>query len=717
MDKSYSKLVDIAYNMHVSGKLDEALDVYNKLLSINPDDLNVQNLYAQLNVSLKNYDLALEIFKKIYNKTKLEEIKINIAQIYMYKKKHKSAIDILKNSGLKDQNTKNILALSYMGEKDYETAIYYFKELTKIISDNSQLYYNISLCYKYLNNIQDSLKYALKAFETNHNDKDILLHIAYLYEELKDYSNAIIFLEKVAANNQDESILYQLGILYKKSGDYKKAVESFDKVIHINPNNKNAMLNIALTYKSIDMKNAIEIYYDIQKIFPNDLSIPFYIYLIYYEMFDYKNALNIALELINRNSNEYLYYIMAGDCYLELMEYTRAIDSYKEALKISPDNKSVKESLANAYCSNGDLDISEEILKSINCFNDTYTVIKLKQKELKSIIDEYFKFYNRIHDINYIEHKARKFFNKLNILEKFSISEEEFLSFGKDSDNNLNILQIFSKKSININDKTENKNILIYCSHGIGDFLMFCRYINIIKEKSNTVLLYIPKNLKRLVKYNFPKLKIYIKGENIDENLYDYSMSEMHAICCSGTDLNNIPSSKGYLTVSPKSVKEKAKLKVFNTNKKKIGLFWQGNPTVFFNRSVKLKELLPLFDISDIQIFSFQISKIDDESEKLKNTLPLIDLSEYIKDYNDTAALLKNIDILITIDTSIAHLAGAMGIKTFLLLPYDSEWRWFTDEEKTPWYDSIKIFKQKNPNQWNEVIKRVKDEIQLSRKD
>ena len=132
MNDNYNKLVDIAYKLHISGNLHDALSVYKKLLTLNQDDLNVQNLYAQLNVSLKNYDLSLEIFKKIYNKTKIEEIKINIAQIYMYKKNYRSAIDILKNSGLKDQNTKNILALSYMGEKDYETAIYYFKELTII---------------------------------------------------------------------------------------------------------------------------------------------------------------------------------------------------------------------------------------------------------------------------------------------------------------------------------------------------------------------------------------------------------------------------------------------------------------------------------------------------------------------------------------------------------------------------------------------------------
>ena len=159
--------------------------------------------------------------------------------------------------------------------------------------------------------------------------------------------------------------------------------------------------------------------------------------------------------------------------------------------------------------------------------------------------------------------------------------------------------------------------------------------------------------------------------------------------------LKDIEGADGYLKVDDKVVEEKSKLECLKTEKKKIGLFWQGNPIIIQSRSIKLKQLLPLFEVSNTQYYSFQLSKFDFESMELKGNIPLIDLSPYIKSYEDTAALLKNIDLLITIDTSIANLAGAIGIKTYLLLPYDSEWRWFHDTETTPWYNSVRIFKQK----------------------
>ena len=86
-------------------------------------------------------------------------------------------------------------------------------------------------------------------------------------------------------------------------------------------------------------------------------------------------------------------------------------------------------------------------------------------------------------------------------------------------------------------------------------------------------------------------------------------------------------------------------------------------------------------------------------------------LKDYINDFSDTAALLMNMDLIITIDSSVAHLAGALGIKTYILLPKTAEWRWFYDEEKTIWYNSVRIFRQKESNNWDEVIERVYNEI------
>lgn len=712
MNENYSKLVDIAYNMHTSGKFEEARLVYEKLMSVNPDDLNVKNLYAQLCVSLNDYDTALELFDFIYNKTKLVDIKISIAQIYFLKKMYKNVIATLKDVNIENLQVLNMLSTSHMREKDYISAAKFLKRLIDLQPENFLNYYNLSLCLKFLNNNNESLEFALKAYSIKSDDIDILLHIASLYDELKDINNAITYLEKIIAIRNDEDVLYRLGVLNKKIGNYYKAVSLFDKVIQINPNNKNAMLNIAFSYKSIDMKNAIEIYKDIQKIYPDDLSIPFYIYNVYYEIFDFENALKVALDLIKRKPNDYVYYLMAGDCYFELFEYEKSIDMYKTAIQIDPNNNDLKSSLAYAYYSNGNLELACELLNSINCHDNTYTLLHLKKQDLDSVTEGYIHWCSNVKDFYDSNKKARKFFHKLNIAEKYGITEETFSFVGTNKGKNReNLIVEFYKKNMNITDDYTNKNVLIYVKHGVGDFIMFARYINKIKEKAKNVILYIPKSLERLVRYNFPEFKIFLKGENISSDLYDYSIPEMVSICYSDSNLKNIPYSNGYINVDDKLVMEKSTIEELNISKKKIGIFWQGNPTVLFNRSMKLREFIPLFDLENVQFYSFQLSHIDDDSANLMNELNLINLAPYIKDYFDTAALLKNIDLLITIDTSIANLAGAMGIKTFLLLPYDSEWRWFTDENITPWYDSVRIFKQRRPKDWQEVIQRVKNEI------
>ena len=163
---------------------------------------------------------------------------------------------------------------------------------------------------------------------------------------------------------------------------------------------------------------------------------------------------------------------------------------------------------------------------------------------------------------------------------------------------------------------------------------------------------------------------------------------------------DNIPHKEKYLNYEKNTT-------ILNQNKKKVGLFWQGNKKVFKNRSINFDYLKPLLNFDNIDFYSFQVDK-DTKCPK-----EIINLSKNIKDYSDTASLLLNLDLLITIDSSIAHMAGALGVKTFLLLPKTSEWRWFNDNDKCSWYNSIKIFKQSTTNNWEEVILRVEKELKL----
>ena len=163
-------------------------------------------------------------------------------------------------------------------------------------------------------------------------------------------------------------------------------------------------------------------------------------------------------------------------------------------------------------------------------------------------------------------------------------------------------------------------------------------------------------------------------------------------------DFGSVIKTNNYLDIDSSLIDKFSKLDIFNTPKKKIGLFWQGNKKIFKNRSLPIDYVYKIVQNNNYKFYSFQIDNIVSDNDNI------INLNEYINDYADTAALLKNMDLLVTIDSSIVHMAGAIGIKTFLLLPYTAEWRWFFDSDTSFWYDSVKIFRQSSPNNWDNVV-------------
>jgi hypothetical protein len=242
----------------------------------------------------------------------------------------------------------------------------------------------------------------------------------------------------------------------------------------------------------------------------------------------------------------------------------------------------------------------------------------------------------------------------------------------------------------------KNQTILLYSDCGLGDTIMYCRYLNLLQEKVKNVILQTDKELVRILKDNFPSINIISKTEQRPP--YDIVIPMMDIQLALNLDFSQIPGVDKYLYTTENT-------SILDQNKKKIGLFWQGNRKVFKNRSIDINEFKDLLCLSNTNFYSFQL---DNKNNTFEN---IIDLSEYIKDYSDTASLLLNLDVLITIDSSIVHMAGALGVKTFLLLPKTAEWRWFDDKDNCSWYKSVKIFKQSDNSNWKDVISVVKNEL------
>jgi len=269
---------------------------------------------------------------------------------------------------------------------------------------------------------------------------------------------------------------------------------------------------------------------------------------------------------------------------------------------------------------------------------------------------------------------------------------------------------IFGKENFkNIWDgkKYPDKKLLVFCEYGLGDAVMFSRYLPYLKEYFKDVVVCCPSSLIPLFQNSFPEIKFVNTIVNLE---YDYSTFIMDLPYRLKMKFDNIPSKDEYLKVDEQKVNE-YKQKYFNNDKLKVGIFYVGGELEKRNaqyRAIELKQLEKLFTLNNCEFYSFQK---DDPFEELKDFPEIIDLGKTFKDFTDTAAAMKNIDVMVTIDSVPVHLAGALGIRTLLMLPKYSEWRWFTDTETTPWYNSVELTQQTTACDWQTVVDEIYNKL------
>lgn len=177
-----------------------------------------------------------------------------------------------------------------------------------------------------------------------------------------------------------------------------------------------------------------------------------------------------------------------------------------------------------------------------------------------------------------------------------------------------------------------------------------------------------------------------------------------------GISAHNIPIKCSYISV-PTDVNHDA-LTLNLSTELIVGLAWAGNPAHRNdkNRSINLKQLISLLEAKSARLFSFQ-KPIQKTDQKLLQQYEVTDLSTHLSDYSDTAAFMNQMDLIITVDTSVAHLAGALGKEVWTLLPYAPDWRWMLGRIDSPWYPTMRLFRQPKPGDWQAVIEDVYKEL------
>lgn len=252
-----------------------------------------------------------------------------------------------------------------------------------------------------------------------------------------------------------------------------------------------------------------------------------------------------------------------------------------------------------------------------------------------------------------------------------------------------------------IGDNLE-KEVVVICDQGYGDHIQFSRYLHALNERVEKIYLVTLPALTSLFEKNYPFVKI-ISREEINPQIQAVRICDLPYVL--GINFENIPFAEGYL---------KSEASEIDNEKLKIGLCWEAGSAglrTMINRTINIKLLEPILDLENTQIYSFQVKDSLNGNERYSQ---MINLAKDFKSFEDTAKALLAMDVVVTVDTSVAHLAGALGVKTFLMLPYASDWRWFTDTKTTPWYNSVEIFKQNDPISWENVICEITERLKAS---
>jgi Tfp pilus assembly protein PilF len=260
----------------------------------------------------------------------------------------------------------------------------------------------------------------------------------------------------------------------------------------------------------------------------------------------------------------------------------------------------------------------------------------------------------------------------------------------------------------------EGRLILLYADHGLGDSIQFIRYAPMVKARGGCVIVACQQPLARLLATCPGIDEVFAEGSLLPDFAFYAPLMSLPRILA--TSLSSVPAEVPYVTAD-RALVEQWRGELEPGGGFRIGIVWQGNPRYRrdHQRSFRLAQLEPLARVAGVRLLSLQKGAGTDQIAQLGERFAVSDLGSQFTDFMDTAAVMRNLDLVITSDSSIAHLAGALGVRIWVAIPVAADWRWLNEREDSPWYPTMRLFRQKRWGDWDEVFARMAGELAATR--
>ncbi|MBI2948763.1 MAG: tetratricopeptide repeat protein [Verrucomicrobia bacterium] len=503
--------------------------------------------------------------------------------------------------------------------------------------------------------------------------------------------------------------LFNLGLAAREAGDLTLAADSLVRALNLKPDNPSALLHLGFIRQAQSRDEEAEgLFRRLLAVEPNHHLARLNLALLCDEMGRLEEATRecqavLALAPDDPESNT-----LMGALLKKQKRLDASVQHFERALQVRPGFVPALLNLAEISLLRGGLEAGAEICQKLLAINpdniDAHVYLGLIRSGQGRPV-EAVALFQRALQLDATQHVARLHLGLTQLLlgdypSGFVNYEARWLA-----DRNGPGRRQFDQPEWE-GEELRGRTILLHAEQGLGDSIQFVRYARLVAQRGGRVLVECDPSLKALFRSAEGISAVISRGEPLPG--FDVHSPFLSLPRVLGTTLESVPNQVPYLRAPTDAVFELPRVPGL-----KVGLVWAGNPNHANDnaRSMPLPCLSPIWTSPGVAVFSLQLGAAQSQLNSVREAAQIIDLSPRLKDFGATAQAVSQLDLIIGVDTAVVHLAGSLGKAVWLLLPHVNDWRWGRESVESPWYPTLRIFRQTKPGDWSVPVERVAQEL------
>jgi tetratricopeptide (TPR) repeat protein len=719
LDPTTRRELESAIRDHRAGRLREAVGAYENLLRRSPDDPDVMQLLGVALGQLGNHEgCARFLARSLELKPDRPSVLLNLAQALRELGREEEALRCCDRALSLDQSLAGGYrtrgsALAALGRR--QDALASYGQAVRLAPQDASAHADLGVALDAVGRTADAQMCFERAVTLDPSLAPPHHNLAMLAARLGNHERALQWFDRALALQPHHAALHNnRGNTLKELERLPEALQSYTLALAIEPGNVETLHNRAVAYSLLG--RYAEALRDYDELLARrgehapDLIGRGTALVALHRNAEALGPLERAIELVPHDPKAH---IQHGVAMLRLKRYEGALASFDRALTIEP---GLPEVLNNRGAALVELDRVEEALITFQSAvtlsgvsADTYTNLGLAYRSLGRNYEALASFRQAL--ARRPGDPAASFALAFVHLTVGGFKEGWPLYEARFQEPTLAVpTRDFTVPRWDGRELLPGKTLLVHAEQGLGDAIHFCRYLPLLASKGTNIVFEVMPSLKALMRSLPGCVQVIGRGEPLPP--VDYHCPLLSLPLAFSTDLATIPADVPYLKADSERVaKWAARLQAIPGLR--VGICWQGNPIVeqliwARGRSIPLAELAPLTQVSGVTLVSLQKGPGSEQLQEVSFRDRLLDLGSELDQgpdaFLDTAAVMASLDLIISTDTSIAHLAGALARPTWLALPAAAEWRWLLERSDSPWYPTMRLFRQRRRRSWQSVV-------------